>query len=117
MMTRWQMLPAPLLRPPPLPSPQCPRRWVSDGLVAGTPLGDACSLFSTAMVCGLQEARLELERLIAAGSHDMSLQQLCGAFPYTLDAFQQRSVESFLQGKAVVGFCQMRRYKCGQVYG
>jgi hypothetical protein len=51
------------------------------------------------MLFGLQEARLELERLIAEGSHDMSLQQVCGAFPYTLDAFQQRSVESFLQGK------------------
>ena len=31
MMTRWPMLPAPLLRPPPLPSPQCQRRYAIDG--------------------------------------------------------------------------------------
>ena len=82
----------------------------------------ACNLLAVttatqAVVCGLQEARLELERLIAAGSHDMSLEQLCGAFPYTLDAFQQRSVESFLQGKLVVESCQMHSYKFRQVNG
>jgi hypothetical protein len=66
------------------------------------------TMATQAVVCGLQEARLELERLIAAGSHDMSLQQLCGAFPYTLDAFQQRSVESFLQGKSAAKHYQMR---------
>lgn len=65
--------------------------------------------------CVLQEARLELERLIAAGSHDMSLQQLSGAFPYTLDAFQQRSVESFLQGKSAVSSCHKRQLQFEQL--
>jgi hypothetical protein len=66
------------------------------------------------VLCGLQEARLELERLIAAGSHDMSLQQLCGAFPYTLDAFQQRSVESFLQGKSAASPCHKQQLQFEQ---
>lgn len=55
----------------------------------------------------MQEARLELERLIAEGNPDMPLQEVLGAFPYTLDPFQQKSVESFLQGELVCskGLC------------
>ncbi len=45
-----------------------------------------------------QEARLELERLVAEGKEDLSLGEITGAFPFPLDGFQQQAVESFLKG-------------------
>lgn len=45
-----------------------------------------------------QEARLELERLVAEGKEDLSLGEITGAFPFPLDGFQLQAVESFLKG-------------------
>lgn len=64
------------------------------------PYTDADAL--SAAVEGLAGGEPALESLLAEGGSDLSVQRICAMFPFPLDAFQRKALESFLAGNSVV---------------
>lgn len=60
------------------------------------------SLSRSAAVEGLAGGEPALESLLAEGGSDLSVQRICAMFPFPLDAFQRKALESFLAGNSVV---------------
>ncbi len=51
---------------------------------------------------GLAGGEPALESLLAEGGSDLSVERICAMFPFPLDAFQRKALESFLAGNSVV---------------